>query len=143
VETDLMADAFHVFDPEGKGYVHTAEFPALIARLGQRVTAHEIDQMVQAMDREGTGKIHYQDYLSVASASVEDQRRHFPSDTVIFREGDTSDFFYLITAGKARTLLSTPPPPPPPPPTTHYPLLTTHYPLPTTHYDCSRARCAS
>ena len=26
---------------------------------------------------------------------------------VIFREGDTSDFFYLITAGKVRTLLTT------------------------------------
>ena len=75
-------------NPE-QGYVHRAEFPALIARLGQRVTAHEMEQMVQAMDREGTGKIHYQDYLSMASASVEDQRRHFPSDTVIFREGDT------------------------------------------------------
>ena len=47
-----------------------------------QVTAHEIDQMVQAMDRAGTGKIHYQDYLSMASASVEDQRRHFASDTV-------------------------------------------------------------
>ena len=70
------------------------------------MTAHEIDQMVQAMDRAGTGKIHYQDYLSMASASVEDQRRHFASDTVIFREGDTSDFFYLITAGKVRTLLT-------------------------------------
>ena len=35
---------------------------------------------------------------------------------VIFREGDTSDFFYLITAGKVRMLL------------------TTYCPLPTTHY---------
>ena len=60
VESDLLADAFHVFDPTGKGYVFTAEFPALIARLGQRVTPHEVDQMVHAMDREGTGKIHYQ-----------------------------------------------------------------------------------
>ena len=40
----------------------------------------------------------------MASASVEDQRRHFPAGTVIFREGDTSDFFYLITAGRVRKL---------------------------------------
>ena len=123
-----------------------------------QVTAHEIDQMVQAMDRAGTGKIHYQDYLSMASASVEDQRRHFASDTVIFREGDTSDFFYLITAGKVRMLLTTHCPLPTlyyPPlttdswvrcaryllPTTHHPPPTTHDPPPTTHYPLPR--CAS
>ena len=80
----------------------------------------------------------------MASASVEDQRRHFASDTVIFREGDTSDFFYLITAGKVRMLLTTHCPLPTlyyPPLTTdsrvrcaRYPLPTTHYPPPTTHH---------
>jgi len=104
VESDLLADAFAAFDPEGKGFVLTAELPALIAKLGQQVTPHEVHQMIRAMDVEGTGKIHYQEYLSMASASVQDQRRTFPAGTVIFKEGDTSDYFYLITAGRVRKI---------------------------------------
>jgi Ca2+-binding EF-hand superfamily protein len=37
--------------------VHTAEFPALIARLGQQVTPHEVQQMIDAMDPQKDGKI--------------------------------------------------------------------------------------
>ena len=40
--------------------VHCGRNAATLQPHYLQVTAHEIDQMVQAMDRAGTGKIHYQ-----------------------------------------------------------------------------------
>jgi len=51
-----------------------------------------------------SGRIHYQEYLKMASTTIKEQSRHFPAGTVIFREGDPSDFFYLITSGRVRKI---------------------------------------
>jgi len=107
-ESALFADAFHVFDPQGKGFVLASDLEGVIARLGQRVTPDELAQMISALDGGKTGKIHYQEYLNMASATVMQQKRAFSAGEVIFREGEASDYFYLITSGRVRKLTKPP-----------------------------------
>jgi len=101
-ERELLADAFQVFDPEGKGYIDAADLGGVIRRLGQQLTPDELSQMLEALHGGRSGKIHYQDYLNLASTAIQEQTKHFKAGTVIFREGDRSDYFYLITSGRVR-----------------------------------------
>ena len=106
---DLLADAFKVFDPEGKGYVHADDLAGVIQRLGQPMTPAELTQMVSAMDEGNSGKIHYQQYLNMAATTIKEKAVIFREGNVIFREGDASDYFYLITSGRVRRVTRPPP----------------------------------
>jgi len=108
-DMELLADAFKVFDPEGKGYVLASDLEGVIRRLGQQVTADEVTHMIAAMDARGSGKIHYKEYLNLASTTIKDKSKVFPTGTVIFREGEPSDYFYLITSGRVRRINRPPP----------------------------------
>ena len=59
-ERELLADAFQLFDPEGKGYIDAKDLGGVIRRLGQQLTPDELAQMLEAMDGRRSGKIHYQ-----------------------------------------------------------------------------------
>ena len=106
---ELLADAFQVFDPEGKGYVAATDLAGVIQRLGQQMTPAEVSHMVSAMDEGGSGKIYYQQYLNMAATTIKEKETLFREGDVIFREGDPSDFFYLITSGRVRRLTRPPP----------------------------------
>ena len=58
--------------------------------------------------RGGTGRIHYQEYLRLASTTIKEQSQTFPTGTVIFREGEPSDYFYFITSGRVRRITKKP-----------------------------------
>lgn len=99
---------------------------AICLRLGQQVTPDQLNHMMETLDQARSGKIHYQDYLNMATTAIKEQTKHFkvslshaPSascialscrltlwqaGTVIFKEGDKSDFFYLITSGRVRKI---------------------------------------
>jgi len=101
-ERELLAETFKMFDPEGKGYIDAADLAGVIRRLGQQLTTDELDHMMETLDGAKSGKIHYQDYLNMASTAIKEQTKHFKAGTVIFKEGDRSDYFYLITSGRVR-----------------------------------------
>ena len=113
---ELLADAFKEFDPEGKGYVLEQDLAGIIRRLGQQVTPDELQQMIGALSTDGgagggraQGRIHYQEYLRLASTTIQEQTEVFPAGTLIFREGDPSDYFYLIASGRVRRIVQKPP----------------------------------
>ena len=110
---ELLSDAFKVFDPEGKGYVLEKDLGGIIKQLGQQMTPDEVKQMISVLEGSasgnGTGKIHYQEYLRLASTTIKEHAQVFPTGTVIFREGDPSDYFYLITSGRVRRFTRKPP----------------------------------
>ena len=45
----------------------------------------------------------------MASKTIKDARRIFRRGTTIFREGDPSDYFYLITSGHVKRITDAPP----------------------------------
>ena len=101
-EALLLEDAFREFDPEGKGYVEEAQMAGVVARLGQSATPEEVRAMVTTIGGSG-GKVHYSDYLDLTTKVFGQQaRKEFKAGTVIFSEGDPSDYFYLLTSGKVR-----------------------------------------
>ena len=115
---ELLEDAFKEFDPDGKGYVLKKDLAGITRRLGQQVTPDELSQMIAALEGPQSdsgraagpeGKIHYQEYLRLASTTIKEHSQVFPTGSVIFREGDPSDYFYLITSGRVRRITQKPP----------------------------------
>ena len=101
-----------------RSYVLKKDLAGIIRRLGQQVTPDELSQMIAALEgpQSGSGraagpegKIHYQEYLRLASTTIKEHAQVFPTGTVIFREGDPSDYFYLITSGRVRRITQKPP----------------------------------
>ena len=58
-EEELL-DAFRIFDKEKRGFILVSELRHVMTNLGERLPEEEVDEMIQAMDEDGTGQIRYQ-----------------------------------------------------------------------------------
>ena len=59
------AAAFKLFDRNGDGIVTEAELKSVLAEIGHPHTDEEIRAMVAKADRDGDGKIDYNDFLKL------------------------------------------------------------------------------
>ncbi|KAG8806496.1 hypothetical protein FRC18_006063 [Serendipita sp. 400] len=54
-----IRQAFKVFDKNGDGYVTTEELALVMSNLGEKLSSHELSEMMREADDNGDGKIDY------------------------------------------------------------------------------------
>ena len=56
-ESEILHEAFQIFDRDGNGQVTATELQHVMDSLGSRLNASELDEMMREGDRDGTGQI--------------------------------------------------------------------------------------
>ena len=59
-----------MFDPEGTGKIDTKELKVAIRALGFEPKKEEIKRMISEVDKDGTGKLSYTDFLFLMSQKM-------------------------------------------------------------------------
>ena len=67
---DEVRQAFKVFDKDGNGFITSEELGAVMANLGERLTAGELKEMMKEADTNGDGKIDYEEFVKVRRSSL-------------------------------------------------------------------------
>ena len=62
IEEELV-DAFKVFDMEGNGLISAEELKDLLANIGEKLTADELEMVVRDEDVDINGQINYVDFV--------------------------------------------------------------------------------
>jgi len=66
---DEIREAFQFFDRDGNGYITRHELKSVMMNLGEKLTDHECNQLVEEADIDGDGKIDYEEfYFLMATA---------------------------------------------------------------------------
>ncbi|MBN3272311.1 CETN1 protein, partial [Polyodon spathula] len=60
-----IREAFDLFDTDGSGYIDVKELKVAMRALGFEPKKEEIKKMIVEIDKEGTGKIDFNDFLAV------------------------------------------------------------------------------
>ncbi len=55
--------AFELFDDEGKGKITLSDLKRVARELGEKISTHDLKQMITAADRSGTGQVSLEDFL--------------------------------------------------------------------------------
>ena len=61
-EEDLF-EAFKVYDRNGDGFITAEEMLQVMTKLGQEITAEEVQKIIDEIDSNGDGMISYADFL--------------------------------------------------------------------------------
>ena len=61
-----IREAFKVFDKDGNGYISAAELRHVMTNLGEKLTDHEVDEMIREADVDGDGQINYEEFVKVS-----------------------------------------------------------------------------
>ena len=64
---------FDSFDTDGSGFIETAEFGAVLARLGEQPSAEQIDDVVRTADANGDGRICFDEFCVAVVAMLSDE----------------------------------------------------------------------
>ena len=59
-EMEEMRQAFRVFDIDGNGLIDENELKITMFNLGEKLSDHDVKQMIKLADRNGDGKIDYE-----------------------------------------------------------------------------------
>ena len=62
-EDEQLYYAFKKFDTDNSGYITVDELKQLLAKIGQHYSDREIAKMIATVDRNGDGKLSYQDFV--------------------------------------------------------------------------------
>jgi len=57
--------AFRQFDQDGSGYIQAKELENILQRMGRRYNKDQIDTMINSLDKNGDGKIGFDEFLSL------------------------------------------------------------------------------
>lgn len=57
---------FRSFDTNGDGTLSKSELGSALEQLGEHLTPKELDRLMQMMDKQGTGKITYEEFIAEA-----------------------------------------------------------------------------
>ena len=60
-----MRNLFRAFDRDGNGFVSASELREMMARLGMRISAEEVERMVKKADADGDGKVNYEEFVKM------------------------------------------------------------------------------
>jgi len=108
IETETLASAFRVFDPDNKGYISEEDLKRVMATLGRGGDSEALSSMLAgaaAGDGRTNKRITYGDYVSLMSHTA---RRHFEPGDYVFREGDEPDGFMLLLSGELQVMKRSP-----------------------------------
>lgn len=62
VKTELKK-AFQVFDMNKDGFISREELHSVLTKMGEQLTEEEVDEMMEEADKNGDGKIDYEEYV--------------------------------------------------------------------------------
>lgn len=65
-----IKEAFDIFDTEGKGYIDIKELKVAIRALGFEPKKEEIKKMAAEIDKDGTSKLSFDDFLTLMTAKM-------------------------------------------------------------------------
>uniref|UniRef100_A0A8C9RM88 Centrin, EF-hand protein, 2 n=1 Tax=Scleropages formosus TaxID=113540 RepID=A0A8C9RM88_SCLFO len=65
-----IREAFELFDTDGSGYIDVKELKVAMRALGFEPKKEEIKRMIGEVDKEGTGKIDFNDFLTVMTQKM-------------------------------------------------------------------------
>lgn len=65
-----IKEAFDLFDTEGTGIIDVKELKVAIRALGFEPKKEEIKKMIAEVDKDGTGKLSYQDFLQLMTVKM-------------------------------------------------------------------------
>jgi len=57
-----VQEAYRVFDNDRDGYISASELRMIFAALPERLSAEEIDEMLEAADEDGSGRFEYSEF---------------------------------------------------------------------------------
>merc|ERR1711988_1095884 len=60
---DEVKEAFRVFDKEGNGFISSAEVKHIMANLGEKMDADEVEELIQKGDFDCDGQIDYEEFI--------------------------------------------------------------------------------
>uniref|UniRef100_A0A2C9K3E6 EF-hand domain-containing protein n=1 Tax=Biomphalaria glabrata TaxID=6526 RepID=A0A2C9K3E6_BIOGL len=64
IQNDLR-EAFKVFDRDGNGFITASELRYTMTNLGEKMTDKEVDQMIDEADRNGDGRVDYNEFIEM------------------------------------------------------------------------------
>ena len=59
-EKDEMLEAFKTFDRDGNGFINKAELRYVMVNIGEKLTDHEVEEMMREADMDGDGQLNYE-----------------------------------------------------------------------------------
>ncbi|PSN35800.1 Troponin C [Blattella germanica] len=71
VEEDVEAmqqelrEAFRLYDKEGNGYITTAVLREILGQLDDKLTAEDLDMMIEEIDSDGSGTVDFDEFMEV------------------------------------------------------------------------------
>ena len=63
-------EVFELFDKEGGNTISTKDLGTVMRSLGESPTTAEIDEMIKEVDRNGSGKVHFSDFLELMAIQL-------------------------------------------------------------------------
>lgn len=64
-EEEEMRQAFKVFDIDGNGVIDAQELRLTMRNLGENLTDEDVKAMIRAADKNGDGKIDYEEFIKM------------------------------------------------------------------------------
>lgn len=62
---DELREALRVFDRDDNGYISAEELRRMMTTSGECLTEEEVDEMMKMADKEGNGRVNYDDFVGM------------------------------------------------------------------------------
>lgn len=119
-QIDEFKQAFYSFDQDGEGTIGRTELGDLLEALGENLTSNEVDEMMQAVDEDGSGQIDFDEFLGMMIKKMDDgqlEREIMDSFALLDKDGSglisadelkhvVTDFCGKLTEAEVNDLLS-------------------------------------
>ncbi|XP_052761674.1 calmodulin-beta-like [Mya arenaria] len=70
-----IKQAFRLFDRDGNGFIERGEFKKAMKALGEPLTEAELTIMIKEADKDGDGKINYEEFVQLWMKKLEEQKK--------------------------------------------------------------------
>nr|XP_022332304.1 neo-calmodulin-like [Crassostrea virginica] len=64
---DEIREAFKLFDTDNNGFITVAELRNILTDTGEKIRPEEADELIKAIDKDGDGKIDYEEFCRMMS----------------------------------------------------------------------------
>lgn len=107
-KTDIKK-AFDLFDPESSGSIDTKELKVAIRALGFEPKKEEIKRMIADIDKEGTGKVSFDDFQSTMTIKMaeKDTKEEIMKAFKLFDDDETGSIRYIYISRVRSDALTT------------------------------------